>query len=198
MAGFGKYFLPSSSKRYQVFTQYFGPAFHGWQRNPGICSVEGTISDALAKVLEKDKNSMYDIYGSSRTDAGVHAIRNACHIQINRQPEPQGKPHLSASSLRNALNSHLREFPVRILDVHERNRSFHARHDAIERSYCYRILQPSEGICGHSSHFPPIFENQTAWCLKSRLNIDAMVEAAKFLVGTHDFSSFRNAGCQVC
>ncbi|NWI59238.1 PUSL1 protein, partial [Calyptomena viridis] len=120
---------------------------------------------------------------SSRTDTGVHALGNSAHLDVHRAP---GRPHLSEEQLTRALNYHLSPEPICILSAHRVANTFHARFHALSRTYSYRLLLG----CAHHSQVP-VFERDLCWApAGGPLNIPAMQEAAQFLLGTHDFSTF--------
>ncbi|NXK92903.1 PUSL1 protein, partial [Formicarius rufipectus] len=122
---------------------------------------------------------------SSRTDSGVHALCNAAHVDLSRTP---GRPQIRGEQLLLGLNALLRPEPIRILSVHRVANTFHARFSALSRTYIYRLLLG----CAHHSQVP-VFEQDLCWApAGGPLNIPAMQEAAQFLVGTHDFSTFRS------
>ncbi|XP_009988326.1 PREDICTED: tRNA pseudouridine synthase-like 1 [Tauraco erythrolophus] len=122
---------------------------------------------------------------SSRTDAGVHALCNSAHFDIQRAP---GKPALNEKQLIYSLNYHLKSEPIRILNVCRVTSSFHARFSALSRTYIYRLLMG----CTHYSEVP-VFEKDLCWApVGGCLNVTAMQDAAQFLLGTHDFSTFRS------
>ncbi|NXS54206.1 PUSL1 protein, partial [Brachypteracias leptosomus] len=122
---------------------------------------------------------------SSRTDAGVHALCNAAHLDIQRAP---GKPAFNEKQLIYGLNYHLRPEPIRILSACRVPGAFHARFSALSRTYLYRLLLG----CTHHSEVP-VFERDLCWApAGGSLNVPAMQEAAQFLLGTHDFSTFRS------
>ncbi|NWT76926.1 PUSL1 protein, partial [Prunella himalayana] len=117
---------------------------------------------------------------SSRTDAGVHALANAAHLDIQRAP---GKAAFSGQQLLQGLNHHLRPEPIR---------TFHARFCALSRTYLYRLLLG----CAHHSQIP-VFEQELCWAPPGGpLDIPAMREAAQLLLGTHDFSTFSSPRAQ--
>ncbi|KAI1231535.1 tRNA pseudouridine synthase-like 1, partial [Lamprotornis superbus] len=124
---------------------------------------------------------------SSRTDAGVHALANAAHLDILRPP---GKAPFTGPQLAQGLNHHLRPEPIRILSAQRVPSTFHARFCALSRTYIYRLLLG----CAHHSQIP-VFERDLCWAPPGGpLDIPAMREAAQFLLGTHDFSTFRSLG----
>ncbi|MCW5777858.1 MAG: tRNA pseudouridine synthase A, partial [Phycisphaeraceae bacterium] len=116
---------------------------------------------------------------AGRTDAGVHALGQVAHVDLARDwPE---------DTVRDALNSHLRPDPVSVLTAERVADDFHARFDAVERTYLYRIL---------NRRSPPTLEAGRAWHVSRPLDAEAMGDAAGVLVGRHDFSTFRDAQCQ--
>ncbi|NXU33517.1 PUSL1 protein, partial [Drymodes brunneopygia] len=122
---------------------------------------------------------------SSRTDSGVHALANAAHLDIQRPP---GKAAFTGQQLLQGLNHHLKPEPIRILSAQRVPSTFHARFCALSRTYIYRLLLG----CAHHSQIP-VFERDLCWApAGGSLDIPAMREAAKFLLGTHDFSTFRS------
>ncbi|XP_032935343.1 tRNA pseudouridine synthase-like 1 isoform X2 [Catharus ustulatus] len=122
---------------------------------------------------------------SSRTDTGVHALANAAHLDIHRAP---GKPDFTGHQLAHGLNHHLRPEPIRILSAQRVPSTFHARFSARSRTYLYRLLLGTE----HHSQVP-VFERDLCWAPPGGpLDIPAMRTAAQFLLGTHDFSTFRS------
>ncbi|OXB78168.1 UNVERIFIED_CONTAM: hypothetical protein H355_007310 [Colinus virginianus] len=120
---------------------------------------------------------------SSRTDSGVHALCNSAHLDIQRAP---GKPAFQERELVGCLNHHLKPEPIRILSACRVTDSFHARFSARSRTYIYRLLMG----CTHHSEIP-VFERDLCWApTGGYLNVPAMQDAAQFLLGTHDFSTF--------
>uniref|UniRef100_A0A8D0BQ36 tRNA pseudouridine synthase n=1 Tax=Salvator merianae TaxID=96440 RepID=A0A8D0BQ36_SALMN len=123
---------------------------------------------------------------SSRTDSGVHALCNSAHFDVER---PEGLSPFSEEALVRTLNKALRPEPIHILAARRVPRSFHARFSALSRTYVYRLVTGSS----HRSKLP-VFEWNLCWDIAgSHLNWSAMQEAAMFLVGSHDFSTFRSA-----
>ncbi|XP_042687270.1 tRNA pseudouridine synthase-like 1 isoform X2 [Centrocercus urophasianus] len=122
---------------------------------------------------------------SSRTDSGVHALCNSAHFDIQRAP---GKPAFQERMLVGCLNHHLKPEPIRILSAYRVTNSFHARFSALSRTYIYRLLMG----CTHHSEIP-VFERDLCWApTGGYLDVPAMQDAAQFLLGTHDFSTFRS------
>ncbi|NWU89203.1 PUSL1 protein, partial [Upupa epops] len=149
------------------------------QRVPGV-------QNHLEKAAQKLKPAApIKFHISSRTDSGVHALCNSAHLDIQRAP---GKPAFHEKQLLSCLNYHLRPEPIRILKAHRVPDSFHARFSALSRTYLYRLLLG----CSHHSEVP-VFERGLCWApVGGPLNVSAMRDAAQFLLGTHDFSTFRS------
>ncbi|XP_040385553.1 tRNA pseudouridine synthase A isoform X2 [Oryza brachyantha] len=133
------------------------------------------------------------IFCSSRTDAGVHALSNVCHVDVERiskrKPGEVLPPH-EPGVVKRAVNHFLQknEGDIMVTDVCCVAPDFHARYKALERTYHYRLLSGSEPLS--------VFEKSSAWHIAEDLNVQAMKKACSILVGHHDFSSFRAAGCQ--
>ncbi|KAG9456980.1 hypothetical protein H6P81_001488 [Aristolochia fimbriata] len=176
-------------QRYLVAVEYIGTKFSGMQKQPGGRTIVGVLEDAFHKFVGQPVS----VICSSRTDAGVHALCNVCHVDVERiskrKPGEVLPPH-DAGVVRRALNHFLQknEGDIAVTDVQSVPSDFHARYNAQERTYFYRIL------CGpqHMS----VFEKERAWHVPEDLNVIAMKRACNILVGQHDFSSFRAAGCQ--
>ena len=161
--------------RYALRIEYSGQPFAGWQRQKDHPSVQGAVEAALAQ-LESDVPS---IAAAGRTDAGVHALGQVAHCDLAGDWDP--------FRLSEALNHHLRPLPVAILDAAPAGEDFHARFSALARHYIYRI------VCRRA---PLALEAGLAWQVPRPLDVNAMKEAAAYLVGEHDFTTFRAADCQ--
>lgn len=124
---------------------------------------------------------------SSRTDAGVHALSNAAHLDVQRR---SGQPPFSPEVLTQALNTHLKHPAIRVLQAFRVHSNFHARYAATSRTYLYRLATG----CPRPDQLS-VFERNRCWALRADyLNVAAMQEAAQHLLGTHDFSAFQSAG----
>ncbi|MEM8790715.1 MAG: tRNA pseudouridine(38-40) synthase TruA [Pseudomonadota bacterium] len=161
--------------RYKLTIEYNGGPFVGWQRQTSGRSVQGAIEDALA-MLEP---GVPGIQGAGRTDAGVHATGQVAHCDTAKVWDP--------FRLGEALNYHLKPDPVAILAVEPVADTFHARFDAVKRSYLYRLV---------SRRAPLTLESGLVWRLSEALDADAMQAAANSLIGKHDFTTFRSVHCQ--
>lgn len=161
--------------RYKLTLEYDGGAFQGWQRLAEGVSVQGVLEQAVRKLTGADA----DVVGAGRTDAGVHARGQVAHVDI-------AKP-LTAHRLRDALNALVRPFPIAVLEAHEARGDFHARFDALRRVYLYRIAH---------RRAPLALDRGKAWHAPRPLDVDVMRDAARRLVGRHDFTTFRDSQCQ--
>ncbi len=161
--------------RWRVSIEYDGGPFVGWQRQDNGRSVQGAMEDAV-KAFSGETVS---VFGAGRTDSGVHALGQVAHFDLTRVTDPD--------TVRDAINFHLKPQPVAVLDAAEAAPDFHARFSAIERQYIYRIA---------NRRAPLALDAGRAWHVAVPLDVGAMGEAAKALIGHHDFSSFRAVQCQ--
>ncbi|CAN1804547.1 tRNA pseudouridine synthase A, partial [Linum perenne] len=176
-------------QRYLVAIEYIGTRFSGSQKQAFGRTVVGVLEDAFHKFIGQPVS----IALSSRTDAGVHALSNVCHVDIERiskrKPGEVLPPH-EPDVIRRAANHFLQkhEGDIMVTDVRCVPADFHARFKARGRMYFYRLMSGPEPLSA--------FERDRAWHIPEELNILAMKEACKVLIGDHDFSSFRASGCQ--
>jgi tRNA pseudouridine38-40 synthase len=161
--------------RYRIIVEYDGTPFVGWQAQTNGPSVAGAIASAIARLT----GSETPVYGAGRTDAGVHAFAQVAHFDLASSWE--------SFKLREALNAHLRPHPIAVLAVDEVSDEFHARYSATARHYLYRIV---------NRRAPLALDWSRAWRVAQPLDAEAMQEAASYLVGHHDFTTFRAADCQ--
>lgn len=151
---------------------YDGSRFFGWQRQDGFFTVQQALEEALASLLD----TVVTVQGAGRTDTGVHGLRQVAHFHAATR--------LDDDRLRHALNAHLVEGVV-VNRLETCREDFHARFDARGKRYLYLTL---------TSRFrPPIGREHAHW-LPQSLDLAAMREAARGLLGTHDFAAFGNAG----
>ena len=161
--------------RYRLTIEYDGGPFVGWQRQKNGPSIQGALEDAI----EKFSQSRVAVTGAGRTDAGVHALGQVAHFDLERE-FPAGK-------VREALNHFLRPAPVAVLDAAVAADDFHARFSATGRHYLFRIL---------NRRAPPALDTGKVWHVQVALDAEVMHEAARQLPGSHDFTTFRAAECQ--
>tara|TARA_R110000868_G_scaffold46376_15_gene153328 strand:- start:7312 stop:8061 length:750 start_codon:yes stop_codon:yes gene_type:complete len=161
--------------RWRVTIEYDGGDYVGWQRQDNGPSIQQAIEEAVYAFCGETVR----VFGAGRTDAGVHALGQVAHIDIDRPT--------TADTVRDALNAYLREQPISVLAAAAAPDGFHARISARERVYLYRILNRRP---------PPAVDAGRVWHVPWSLDAEAMHDAAQLLVGTHDFTSFRAAVCQ--
>ncbi|MDR0484639.1 MAG: tRNA pseudouridine(38-40) synthase TruA [Alphaproteobacteria bacterium] len=163
--------------RYKISVEYNGTKFHGWQKQLNLPTVQQAIEDVLFKLAKKT----VEIFCAGRTDTGVHAIEQVASFDMEKDFSPW--------QLQQALNFHLKGSGVAIFNVENlgENSNFHARFSAKKREYLYKIL---------NRDYPPTFDELSSWWIPQTLNLENMITASKFLIGNHDFSSFRASGCQ--
>ncbi len=161
--------------RYALLVEYYGAPFAGWQRQADQPSVQGAIEAALAKLEPR----AHTIAAAGRTDAGVHATGQVAHCDMNKDWDP--------FRLSEALNFHLKPAPVAILDCARVDDDWHARFDAIERRYLFRLI---------SRRAPLTSEAGQMWRVNHPLDAAAMQAGADQLIGQHDFTTFRSSICQ--
>ncbi|XP_050978042.1 tRNA pseudouridine synthase-like 1 isoform X2 [Labeo rohita] len=176
--------MHKSAARYLIFFQYAGTKYSGVMKTAAEQAVEGVENHLEIAVRKLKPVNEVSVFISSRTDTGVHALCNSAHVDIQRRGD---KPPLLEQDLVDALNFHLKAEPIRITRAYRVHSDFHARYRAVSRTYVYRF---AAGLRHHTEM--PVTEKDLCWALRdTRLNIDAMQEAAALLLGTHDFSTFR-------
>lgn len=163
-------------QRYKCVIAYDGTAFSGYQIQPNKRTVQEEIEMVLAKL---HKGNMVKISASGRTDAGVHARGQVIHFDSPLSIPLEKWPV--------ALNTLLPD-DISVLEVEQENEDFHARFHAVGKEYRYEL--------NTAKHRDP-FNRHFAYHYPHSLNIDAMQEAAKALLGTHDFTSFCSAKTEV-
>ncbi len=163
--------------RYRLDIEYDGRAYAGWQRQAGNHSIQAAIEQAIARFCGDE----ISLRGAGRTDAGVHATAQVAHADLTREwPD---------DTVRDAVNAHLQQAgeTVAILAARRVDDAFDARFSATGRHYIYRIL---------NRRAPAALERGQVWWVPKRLDHEAMAEAAKVLLGRHDFTTFRSSQCQ--
>ena len=160
---------------YQILIEYMGTNFSGWQIQKNGLSVQGTIQKVIKKLTKKK----IIVYGSGRTDAGVHAVQQSAHFKTEYIIKNKKK-------LISSLNFFLSNLDISILDIKKKTINFHARHSAKKRTYKYIIINRQANLS---------INKNRAWHIKNKLNINLMKKGALLLRGTKDFSSFRASSC---
>lgn len=156
--------------RFFLNIEYDGSPYNGWQFQKNQTTVMGTLMDACKKVFETTK---FELYGAGRTDAGVHALGQVAHLDINTSLKPD--------KIRMSLNDNL-PATINIKSVKAVEPKFHARYDAQARSYVY-----------HISTRRTAFGKKYAYWIKDNLRVSEMQKAASLFEGMHDFKSFGSA-----
>ena len=162
-------------KRLKITVEYDGTGYVGWQAQKNGPSVQET----LEKAIKKFSGETLRISGAGRTDAGVHALGQVAHFDLNKE--------MSAKKIMAAINAYLQGEKVVVIAAEFADTDFDARFSATARHYLYRILnRPAR----------PGLEKNRVWHVPKPLNEKAMDEAAKRLIGKHDFTIFRSIHCQ--
>ena len=161
--------------RWRLTIEYDGRPFMGWQRQDHGSSVQQSLEEALFRMT----GELASVYAAGRTDAGVHALGQAAHIDIERS--------LTEHRLREGLNALVRPEPISVLAVEKVADDWHARFSCTGRRYLYRIL---------NRRAPPALDRGRVWHVATPLDAEAMAKGAAMLVGRHDFTTFRSAHCQ--
>lgn len=162
-------------QRYALKIEYDGRPFSGWQRQAEHPSVQGALEAAISRI----EPAAPSVGAAGRTDAGVHALGQVAHVDLDRDWDPV--------RLREALNAHLRPAPVAVVEAAMVSVDFHARFSAISRAYLFRLV---------TRRAPLVRDAGFAWRVNRPLDLDAMREAAAHLIGRHDFTTFRSTMCQ--
>lgn len=155
--------------RYKLTIEYDGSRYSGWQVQKDHRSVQGELLAAAAKVFE---NQQIELYGSGRTDTGVHARGQVAHLDV-----PADR-RLSPEQIQHQLNAEL-PHDVNVLRVEKAHPKFHARHDARLRTYVYQVSRRRDA-----------FAKRFVWWVRDPLDLRRMRAAAATLTGFHDFRAF--------
>lgn len=161
--------------RFRLVVEYDGRPYMGWQRQDHGPSVQQALEEAIAAIVREK----VVVHGAGRTDAGVHAYAMTAHVDVEKE--------ISAWRLMEGTNAKLRPQPVAVLSAAEAPADFHARFSCVGRRYLYRIA---------NRRAPLALDQGRAWRVPVVLHADEMNRAAQYLVGRHDFTTFRSAHCQ--
>src|SRR3569833_2091450 len=161
--------------RYRLTIDYDGGPFVGWQRQAEGASIQGVLEDAI----ERFSQARVTVTGAGRTDAGVHALGQVAHFDLEKDFTPD--------KVRDALNHFLRPVPVTVVEAALAAEDFHARFSATARHYLFRIL---------NRRAQPALDAGKVWHVPVALDAEVMHHAAQQLLGQHDFTTFRAAECQ--
>jgi tRNA pseudouridine38-40 synthase len=161
--------------RFKVTIEYFGTGFIGWQRQNHGLSVQQVIEQAIYKF----SGEKVVVFASGRTDTGVHAIGQVAHFDLPK--------YYKSFQIMEAINHFVRPYLIGVVSCEEVGEDFHARFSAKARHYLYVIVNRPAKV---------VIDSGRVWWIKKPLNLEAMREGASYLIGNHDFSSFRTTSCQ--
>jgi tRNA pseudouridine38-40 synthase len=153
--------------RFKLAIEYAGTRYSGWQIQKNARTVQGELERAIRTASGKDR---FELYGSGRTDAGVHALRQIAHLDISVRPPTE--------SLRRHINDEL-PADIHVLSIETASHKFHARHDAIARAYLYQISRRRSA-----------FAKPYVWWIRESLDVSAMRGAAHVFQGMKNFAAF--------
>ena len=155
--------------------EYVGTSYIGWQIQKKGNTIQRKIQSSLSKLLKQK----IVLYGSGRTDAGVHALEQSAHFDVKNKIKNTDK-------IIKSLNFFLNNKMISIIKIKKKKINFHARHSAKERIYLYIIL----------NRFSPSTVNKDReWHIRKKLDLNLIKKGSKKLIGTHNFSSFRSSNC---
>lgn len=155
-------------KNYKMLIRYDGTRYYGWQRQPGQNTIQGKMEGVLGVMCGRE----VEVIGAGRTDGGVHAKGMAANAFLETDR--------SAEEIRDYLNQYLPE-DIAVYEVKEASPRFHARYNAIGKTYCYTC---------YTGDIKPVFDRKYCHVLEEKPDVERMREAAKILTGTHDFRNF--------
>ena len=161
--------------RHRLVVEYDGSNYSGWQRQDNARSIQ----QALEEAVRRFDPSASHVAGAGRTDAGVHARGQVAHVDLARA--------WVGWKLREAVNAHLSQDFVSVVEAEPAAAAFDARRSAVARHYRYEVV---------NRRAPLTFARGRAWLVRPPLDVAAMHDAAQALVGRHDFSTFRDTQCQ--
>jgi tRNA pseudouridine38-40 synthase len=161
--------------RYQVLIEYVGTNFKGWQIQKKGRTIQGLIQKKISLLL-KEK---IILFGSGRTDTGVHAIEQSAHFNCKNKI-------INKDKFLKSINHFLNCEEISIIGIKKRKDNFHARYSAKMRIYKYIIINRLSG---------PVLKKKRGWHIMKELDLDLMKKGAKKLIGTRDFSTFRASSC---
>jgi tRNA pseudouridine38-40 synthase len=156
--------------RFRLDLEYVGTRYSGWQIQKNARTVQGSLHEAVRAVA---KRTDFESYGAGRTDAGVHALQQVAHLDLESR--------LPSETLRRALNDEL-PADIVLLRVQKVTREFHARHSAVARAYLYQI-----------SRRRTAFGKPFVWWIKDPLDVAALTATTRVFEGMHDFASYSDA-----
>ncbi len=165
----------ASLHRYKITIEYLGTNLAGWQRQANALSIQEILEEAIFKF----SGEKVTLYAAGRTDAGVHALAQVAHFDLLKFHAPY--------TVMQAINHFTKHHPVGVVACEQVSEDFHARFSARARHYRYRVINRSGKV---------VLDLDRAWWIRPTLNVKQMQEGAKYLLGNHDFTSFRATHCQ--
>ena len=162
--------------RYQILIEYVGTSFRGWQVQKNGKTIQGLIQEKISKIL----GEKIILIGSGRTDAGVHALEQSAHFECEKEI-------INIDKFLKSINHFLNKDLVTILNIKKKNKKFHSRFSAKLRIYKYVIINRLS---------KPVLDKNRGWHIINKLDLKMMKKAAKKLIGTNDFSTFRASSCR--
>ena len=162
--------------KFQVLIEYVGTNFRGWQIQTKGKTIQGLVQNKISKLL-KEK---IILVGAGRLDKGVHATEQSAHFECKTKISDLNR-------FLKSLNHFLNKEMITVLKIKKRGKDFHARYSAKIRIYRYVIINR----LGR-----PMLEKNRGWHVMNKLDINMMKKAAKELIGTNDFSTFRASTCR--
>ena len=161
--------------RYQILIEYVGTSFVGWQIQKKGTSIQKVVQITLSKLLKQK----ILLYGSGRTDSGVHALEQSAHFDVKNKIQ-------NIDKIIKSLNYFLNNKMISIIDIKRKKNTFHARYSAKERIYLYIIRNRLS---------PSILNKDREWHIRKKLDLNLIKKGSKKLIGNHDFSTFRSSNC---
>lgn len=153
---------------YKITVAYDGTRYYGWEHQPNRDTIQGKLEAVLSRMC----GSEIAVIGAGRTDAGVHAKAMVANAWMDTKMSPE--------SIRDYMNRYLPD-DIAVQDVRIAAERFHARYRAVGKTYCYTCFDGA---------VKPVFQRRYVTVLESRVDVEAMKEAAAALCGEHDFRSF--------
>jgi tRNA pseudouridine38-40 synthase len=168
--------VTANKYRYKIIIEYLGTGLSGWQRQSKSLSVQQILEEAIFKF----SSERTVLYAAGRTDAGVHALGQVAHFELEQ--------YYDTYRIMEAINYFVRPHKVGVINCILVDADFHARFSAIARHYIYRIINRVGSL---------VIDKDRAWLIKNLdINVKQMQESANYLIGNHDFTSFRSTSCQ--
>lgn len=155
-------------KNYKLLIEYDGTRYYGWQRQPNQTTIQGKLESVLSLMCGKD----VEVIGAGRTDGGVHARGMTANVNLDTE--------LSPEEIRDYLNRYLPD-DIAVLEVKEASPRFHARYNAIGKTYQYTC---------YDGDVKPVFDRKYYTRLEEKPDVERMRQAAEVLMGEHDFRNF--------